>query len=125
MKIPDNVKNTIKLWLTVIVYVIFLALVLWSAAIVASCSSQNIKANETTSIEAEKIKKQELIIKAYENVLHEVWLDKPNYVEDALSESDAFCDLIELTGEDNSVFKLRTAEDSLRYKYMWYHETDD
>ena len=93
------------------------------------CGSQDIMANEKSQQEIIfelkcKLENKEKLVRAYENVLHEVWLDKPNYGEDVLNETDAFCDLNEIMGETD-IFQLRTAEDSLRYKYMWFHETDD
>ena len=110
----------------------FVALVLTLAIIgfcTIGCSSQSATAAEKTQEEVIfelkcKLENKEKLVRAYENVLHQVWLDKPNYVEDALSETDEFYDLNEIMGETD-VFQLRNAEDSLRYKYMWFHETDD
>lgn len=99
------------------------------AAAVTSCSSQNATANDISSQEEMifelkcKVENQQKLIRAYENVLHEVWLDKPNYVEEALAEGDAFIELEELMG-DTDVFRFRNATDSIRYKYEWFHEGD-
>lgn len=63
---------------------------------------------------------QQQIITAYSNLLHEIWLDKPSYVEDALSECDAFIELDELlNGEWGDVFILKNKQDSIRYQYNW------
>ncbi len=114
-------------------YGLFFVVLVLCLAIVGflhSCSPQNTIANDVRSQEEVifelkcKLENQQKLVRAYENVLHQVWLDKPNYVEDALSETDEFCDLNEIMGETD-VFQLRNAEDSLRYKYMWFHETDD
>ena len=60
------------------------------------------------------------IIRAYEKLLHEVWLDKPSYVEDALMEGDAFIELDELLdGEWGDVFVLKDKRDSIRYQSNW------
>lgn len=66
-----------------------------------------------------KVDNQEALIRAYQNVLHEVWLDKPAYVEDALSEGDAFIELNEIMGE-NDVFQFHNKQDSIRYMQNWY-----
>ena len=104
MKISDKTKNDIKLWLTVVIYVLFLSLVIWSAAALSSCSNQTISAS-TTAADSEaqvlmlktKVVYQEQLIEAYRRILHEVWLDRPSYVEDVLVESDAFDELFQLS----------------------------
>lgn len=122
-------KNT-KTVITFIAMIIIICAILFCSAIVTGCSSQNATASGASSQEEMifelkcKVENQKKLIRAYENVLHEVWLDKPNYVEDALSESDAFCDLNEIMGESD-VFQLRNTDDSVRYNYRWFHETDD
>lgn len=114
-------------------YGLFFVVVVLILAIIGfctiGCGTQDAAASEKSQEELIfelkcKLENKEKLVRAYENVLHEVWLDKPNYVEDALSETDAFCDLNEIMGETD-VFQLRTAEDSLRYKYMWFHENDN
>lgn len=63
------------------------------------------------------------IIRAYGNLLHEIWLDKPSYVEDALMEGDAFIELDELLdGEWGDVFVLRNKKDSIEYHNNWNSE---
>ena len=110
-------------------FFVVLILTLAIAGFLCSCSPQHISANDKSQEEMMfelkcKLENQKKLIRAYENVLHEVWLDKPNYVEDALSESDAFCDLNEIMGESD-VFQIRNSDDSIRYHYRWFHETDD
>lgn len=125
MKISNETKNTIKLYLTVIVYVFFLSFIIWFATSLSSCSNQTISASTTaTDSEAQvltlktKVVYQEQLIEAYRRILHEVWLDKPSYVEDVLVESDAFDELYCLEGDsvNTSCFRFRNKMDSVRYE---------
>ena len=129
MKLTDKEINNLKLTVTTICYMLFLAGIIWIASALSSCSSQPLNASNTCkdTQEAEifmlrcKTANQAAIIKAYEDVLHEVWLDKPAYVEDALAEGDAFIHLDEVMGENN-VFRFRNKQDSIRYMHNWYWE---
>ena len=122
MKLTNEESNTLKLGIITFIFMIFL---LFFAAALTGCSSQSISANTAEGQEAEifmlrcKVANQKAIIEAYEDVLHEVWLDKPAYVEDALAEGDAFIHLDEIVGESN-VFRFHSKKDSLRYINNWY-----
>lgn len=126
-----KVSDVIKWWLTVVTYIVlvtlFLSSIIWLSAALCGCSSQPLKAETVSGEEAQilmlktKVANQDALIRAYENVLHEIWLDRPNYVEDALVESDAFCDLNDIMGETD-VFILRNKQDSIRYNYSWRNE---
>lgn len=121
----DKEKEIIKLFLLTVGFFLFFGFVVFIAAALTGCSSQSISANTAEGQEAEifmlrcKAANQAAIIKAYEDVLHEVWLDKPAYVEDALAEGDAFIHLDEIMGE-NDVFRFHSKKDSLRYMNNWY-----
>lgn len=125
MKLTSKENNTLKLGITTLLFVLFCAGIIWLSAALTSCSSQSINANTVEGQEAEifmlrcKVANQKAIIEAYEGVLHEVWLDKPAYVEDALAEGDAFIHLDEIMGE-NDVFRFHSKKDSLRYMNNWY-----
>ena len=118
-------KETIKLFLLTVGFFLFFGFVIFLAAALTGCSSQSISANTAEDEEAEifmlrcKVANQKAIIEAYEDVLHEVWLDKPAYVEDALAEGDAFIHLDEIMGE-NDVFRFHSKKDSIRYMNNWY-----
>ena len=118
-------KETIKLSLLTVGFFLFFGIILFLAAALTGCSNQQVQANTVEGQEAEifmlrcKTANQAAIIKAYEDVLHEVWLDKPAYVEDALAEGDAFIHLDEIMGENN-VFRFHNKQDSIRYMYNWY-----
>lgn len=119
--------NTLKLGMITLIFMLFFGFLLFFAAALTGCSSQSISANTAEDQEAEifmlrcKVANQKAIIEAYEDVLHEVWLDKPAYVEDALAEGDAFIHLDEIVGESN-VFRFHSKKDSLRYINNWYGE---
>ena len=123
--LTDKEKETIKLSLLTVGFFLFFSLVMFIAAALTGCSSKPISANTVEGQEAEifmlrcKVANQKAIIEAYEDVLHEIWLDKPSYVEDALSEGDAFIHLDEIMGE-NDVFRFHSKKDSLRYMNNWY-----
>ena len=125
MKLTDEESNTLKLGIVTFTFMLFLGFLLFFAAALTGCSSQSISANTAEDEEAEifmlrcKVANQKAIIEAYEDVLHEVWLDKPAYVEDALAEGDAFIHLDEIMGE-NDVFRFHSKKDSLRYMNNWY-----
>ena len=125
MKLTDEESNTLKLGIVTFTFMLFLGFLLFFAAALTGCSSQSISANTAEGQEAEifmlrcKVANQKAIIEAYEDVLHEVWLDKPAYVEDALAEGDAFIHLDEIMGE-NDVFRFHSKKDSLRYMNNWY-----
>ena len=125
MKLTDEESNTLKLGIVTFTFMLFLGFLLFFAAALTGCSSQSISANTAEGQEAEifmlrcKVANQKAIIEAYEEVLHEVWLDKPAYVEDALAEGDAFIHLDEIMGE-NDVFRFHSKKDSLRYMNNWY-----
>lgn len=127
--LPMGFSEKAKQVIAFILMVITIFAMVFLAAAVTSCSSQNATANDISSQEEMiselkcKLENQQKLIRAYENVLHEVWLDKPNYVEEALAEGDAFIELEELMG-DTDVFRFRNATDSIRYKYEWFHEGD-
>lgn len=125
MKLTDEESNTLKLGIVTFTFMLFLGFLLFFAAALTGCSSQSISANIAEDEEAEifmlrcKVANQKAIIEAYEDVLHEVWLDKPAYVEDALAEGDAFIHLDEIMGE-NDVFRFHSKKDSIRYMNNWY-----
>lgn len=110
-------------------FFVVLILTLAIAGFLCSCSPQHISANDKSQEEMIfelkcKLENQQELVRAYQNVLHEVWLDKPAYVEDALSEGDAFIELEEIMG-DTDVFKFHNKRDSIRYMYNWYGEELD
>lgn len=105
---------------------ISLALLVFCGAIVTGCT-RPVSAQETVSkrdiiVLKYKVDKQDKIIRAYNHLLHQVWLDKPTYVEECLVESDAFCELDELLGDWGDTFQFYNQEDSIAYELNWDKE---
>lgn len=64
------------------------------------------------------------MIHAYHRVLHRIWIDRPNYVEDVLCEMDEYIDLEQFLNEDDlkEIYSFHNEEDSLEYHHNWFHE---
>lgn len=59
---------------------------------------------------------------AYSDVLHRVWIDQPQYVEDILWETEEFLRLDSLLqGDWEDTFDFWSAEDSIEYELHWQH----
>ena len=67
----------------------------------------------------------ESTIRAYNHLLHRVWIDHPNYVEDVLTECDEFCTLDSLLGGNwADTFEFYDFRDSVEYQLNWYEEPE-
>lgn len=67
--------------------------------------------------ENDKLRSQ---ISAYNALLHQIWLDKPNYFEEALCESDEWLNLDKaVDGDFQGAFTFHSVEDSLSYYNNW------
>lgn len=81
-----------------------------------SCTQRtvaNVTYDNALASENAALKKQ---IGAYNNVIHRIWLDKPNYIEDCLSETDEWVVLDQLIeGDFGDAFTFHSTEDSLDY----------
>lgn len=68
---------------------------------------------------AHKASREEAVHKAYNMLLHRIWIDNPSYVEDVLNESDEFITLdsviIETEYGWTNVFSYNCETDSLEY----------
>lgn len=112
-KLPLGVVNSILYFGSIAVFIaLFLSLVYVSCD---NTARANIPEKVMTHNEYDS-----KIIAAYSALLHEVWLDKPSYVEDALSECDAFIELNELLDENwGDTFVFHNEKDSIRYFHNW------
>ena len=121
MKIPE----TIKVWLLGFCVFMVMCMLIFCAAIVSSCTSSAGNAKTHRIPEEEIMMKnyadyQRKIIIAYNHLLHRVWIDKPNYVEDALMETNEFCELdLLLNNEWADTFDFYNEEDSISYHLNW------
>ena len=60
------------------------------------------------------------MLRAYNHLLHRVWLDNPTYVEEVLTESDEFCTLDDMMGGNwEDTFQFYNEEDSITYHMNW------
>jgi len=109
-------KNYLKM---IVVLLVFFVLFVASLQI-ASCSTQT--ANAAVPETELKGNHDARIIKAYSNLLHRIWLDKPSYVEDVLWEYDEMLELDELLqGDWDKTFEFWSAQDSIEYHLNWMH----
>lgn len=112
--------NALKKWSTFLVFVIVVCLFLLLASTMYSCASRPASAQtyhgglkkDTTELRA--------IIRAYNHLVHQIWLDKPNYFEEALMESDEFMELNDLLySQWGDTFRFYNEDDSIRYHRNW------
>ena len=60
------------------------------------------------------------MLRAYNHLLHRIWLDNPTYVEEVLTESDEFCTLDDIMGGQwEDTFQFYNEEDSITYHMNW------
>lgn len=121
MKISEEVKTFL---IGFVGFIVMCALV-FLAAIITGCTRPTASAQGDTPAQKivklqYQIEKQQEIISAYGFLLHQVWLDKPTYVEEALIESDEYAQLNELLNSEwGDVFKFHSREDSIAYYMNW------
>lgn len=124
-----KLSESTKTFLTGFVGLVVMGALVFLAAIISSCTRPTANAqSDTPAQKVVKLKyqneKQEAIIRAYGDLLHQVWLDKPTYFEECLTESDVFAVLdVLLDSEWGDVFKFRTPEDSISYGLNLDNET--
>lgn len=105
-------KNCVKV--TAILLIVSVAI--WLSTMLASCTACNAQPN----IPENELAVNPTYAEAYKDLLYRIWIDKPNYVEDVLSETDEWIDLTSKINLDD-VFQFRCKEDSVRYQYNWYN----
>lgn len=97
------------------------------AALLSGCSTHaNANIPEKELVLQQDTAKLRSILRAYNHVLHRIWIDRPNYVEDVLVEMDEFCELEEaLDGDFGDTFEFYSAEDSIAYHINWEYEGEN
>lgn len=111
-KFSKEEKEQIKVLLFGFTSMVIMCALIFLAAIISSCTSH---ANANIP-EKEIVCEHSKIINAYNNLLHVVWVDNPDYVEDVLTETDEFYELDRLlNGDWGDVFELKDSQDSLIY----------
>ena len=132
MKYFDHLTGLERNVIKVCVFMVVLALAVFCTNAFSSCTSCRRAANARTSLvkpadkemkiyELEcKIGHLENMLRAYNHLIHRVWIDKPTYFEECLTEGDEFCTLSDLMGYDwNDTFTFYNAEDSIAYHMNW------
>lgn len=112
--------RALKIWGTVLTFFVVVCLLFLLASAMSSCSSR--PANAQTYYRSLQKDTTELrqIIRAYNHLIHQIWIDKPNYFEEALMESDEFLELNDLLySQWEDTFKFYNEEDSIRYHQNW------
>lgn len=122
-------KNEILQWLVGFLGMIIMIALIFIAAILQGYNGGSASAKQTDDLPRKivmlqyEVDNQREIIKAYGNLLHVIWLDKPTYIEECLSESDEFAVLdVMFDSEWGDIFKFRCEEDSLAYIHNWDNE---
>lgn len=111
--------NRLKIYGAVIIFFIVVLLLFLLPATMSSCSSRPVHAQahyefrqDTTELRA--------IIRAYNHLLHRVWIDKPNYCEEALMETEEFMELNDLMfSQWEDTFDFYNEADSIEYHRNW------
>lgn len=125
MKLRDMMPNWKDVLMTIVLMLFFLV-VLCLCGVVSGCTSSVGKTSYQGGEASypltpkDKIELQEQIIYNYGKLLHEIWLDNPTYVEEALAEGDTFVKLEELMGPRfQDIFQFDNIEDSIQYHLNW------
>ena len=87
-------------------------------AIAALLYGANYNPSKTVSIETNKCHDYQKLMRAYNNLLHRVWIDRPGYVEEVLSETREFVVLDSLLNSDwDDIFIFYDVKDSIDYHH--------
>lgn len=110
----------LKYTIAVFVAIVTIILILSIPFMFSSCT-QPVKADNAGRVSVfEENSELRAIIVAYNHVLHRVWIDRPNYVEDALMETDEFQELNDLMfSQWEDTFSFYNEEDSIEYHRNW------
>jgi len=103
---------------------IIIALAITLVALTAIAIGQCAKFSQLEKINSNALETQlenkNNIIYAYNALLHRIWVDNPNYVEDVLVECDEWVSLDQLVdGDFKGAFELETKADSIAYDINW------
>ncbi len=68
-----------------------------------------------------ELAKRDKIMSKYNDLIHRIWIDRPTYVEEILSESREFAEWDETVGENwkDEIFCFHNSDDSLAYYNNW------
>ena len=110
----------LKIWGTVLTFLIVVCLLFLLATSMSSCTSQSANAQTYNGELRQDTTELRAIIRAYNHLIHQIWIDKPNYFEEALMESNEFLELNDLLySQWEDTFKFYDEDDSIRYHQNW------
>ena len=112
--------KVLKYIATAVIAIAAIAIILSIPFMFSSCT-QPVKADNAGRVSVfEENSELRAIICAYNHVLHRVWIDRPNYVEDALMETDEFQELNDLMlSQWEDTFSFYNEQDSIDYHHNW------
>ena len=113
---PKSLQTFLKCALAVAVFVCCL-FIGWT---LASCTSRTVaQVSMDNKLQSDNAKMHRQIA-AYNKLLHRIWVDKPNYFEDCLCETDEWIILDkEVDGDFQDAFSFTSREDSIAYHLNW------
>lgn len=112
--------NSLKRWGTFLIFVLIVCLLFLLASAMSSCPSRPANAQSYYRGLQKDTTELRQIIRAYNHLLHQIWIDKPNYFEEALMESDEFMELNDLLySQWEDTFQFYNENDSIRYHRNW------
>ena len=99
-----------------------IVVVILSLSVFIGCESNRVNAHVPEDTIQEKQWYEEAL-RAYNHLLHRVWIDRPNYVEDCLVECDEFVTLDSLMNHHwEDTFEFYNERDSIDYHNNWFRE---
>lgn len=118
--LPRGLEIFRRILVVCLVAAICLVLGVLIGALTTSCTQQVVARVDYKNLLEAKCEKYANQIYAYNSLLHRIWIDKPNYFEDVLCESDEWMALDRaVDGDFQHAFEFVDAEDSLSYRLNW------
>ena len=115
--LPKSLQLIFKCALAVLIYVMLYFFIGFMCTSCTSRSVAQVSMDNYLKSENDKLRSQ---ISAYNALLHQIWLDKPNYFEEALCESDEWLNLDKaVDGDFQGAFTFKSEEDSIAYYNNW------
>lgn len=112
--------NESKGCIVAMILAIVIMLTIFVVKNIAPAKAATYEIPEKVLVNRNDIKWYEETLRAYNHLLHQIWIDKPNYVEDVLTEYDAFVTLDSLlNGHWEDTFEFYDSKDSILYHQNW------
>lgn len=100
-----------------------LIIILLSICVFIKCNARQDRIPEDVIMAYQEKEWYEETLRAYNHLLHRIWIDRPNYVEDVLCETDEFWVLDSLmNGHWEDTFEFYNTQDSVDYHENWFRE---